>query len=179
MPMEELLQIYDEQGNILEPLPRSVAHQKPLIHWHGVVNVWLVNNDGDILVTKRSEVVAGNPGKWQTYLGGHLPAGLDHKTTAVKELQEEVGLSVNPDNLFLIDKGKATSPGHLHFYESFAYLFNGTPNDLTFNDGEIVDAKWLSMEHYNKERMDNPEFWCNGCNEENQERIKSWLQSIK
>lgn len=177
--MEELLQVYDEQGNILDPLPRSVVHQKPLKHWHGVVNVWLVNDNGDILVTKRSDTVTGNPNKWQTFLGGHIPAGMTHKVTAVKELKEEVGLSIDPDNLYLIDKGKAAHSDHLHFYESYAYLYNGLVKDLVFEDGEIVSAKWLSLEQYNQERSSSPQDWCNGCNEENQKRIRLWLSKFK
>lgn len=174
---EELLQVYDEQGNTIKPLPRSVVHQKPVKHWHGVVNVWLVNKAGQLMVSKRSETVGGNPGKWQTYFGGHVPAGMTHKETAVKELEEEIGLTVNLDKLHLIDKGQFANEDHLHFYESYAYLFEGKPEDLNFSDGEISEAKWMSMEEYEHARTVNPEQWCNGCSDENRLRIKEWSKS--
>lgn len=173
---EELLQVYDEQGNPVEPLSRSIVHQKPVQHWHGVVNVWLVNANGELMVSKRSENVGGNPGKWQTYFGGHVPAGMTHIETAVKELEEEIGLTINPDSLHIIDKGQFTNDDHLHFYESYALLYEGNPEGLNFADGEISAAKWMSMDEYQQARTDNPEQWCNACNEQNQLKIKEWLK---
>ncbi len=175
---EELLQVYDESGNAIEPLPRSVVHEKPVKHWHGVVNVWLVNKAGDLMVSLRSKSVSGNPGKWQTYFGGHVPAGMSHVQTVAKELSEEVGLDIDLVNINLIDKGKFENEDHLHFYESYAYLFDGTPEDLKFTDGEIVEAKWMSMEEYNLARTSQPVVWCNACNEKDQELIKEWLKQL-
>lgn len=175
---EELLQVYDEAGNETEALPRSVVHEKPVKHWHGVVNVWLVNKSGDLMVSLRSKSVSGNPGKWQTYFGGHVPAGMSHLETAVKELEEEVGLKIDLMNLSLIDKGKFENEDHLHFYESYAYLFDGNPEDLIFTDGEIVEAKWMSMNEYELAHTEHPEEWCNACNEKNQELINEWLKSL-
>lgn len=172
---DELLQVYTESGDMIEPLPRSVVHKKPVEHWHGVVNVWLVNIAGNLLVSKRSSNVSGNPGKWQTYFGGHVPARMSHSGTAVKELEEEVGLKIDPTELHLIDKGQFANDDHLHFYESYAYLFNGSPEELEFTDGEISAAKWMSMIEYQQARTDHSEQWCNACNEDNQKRIKEWL----
>lgn len=174
---EELLQVYDQQGNPIDSLPRSVVHQKPVSHWHGVANVWLVNKAGQLMVSKRSESVSGNPGKWQTYFGGHVPAGMSHRETATKELREEVGLDIVPDNLQLIDKGQFSNEDHLHFYESYAYLYDGTPADLNFNDGEISEVKWMDMDKYWQEITNQLEQWCNGCDKENQHRIKNWLKT--
>lgn len=175
---EELLQVYDAEGNVIEPLPRSVVHEKPVKHWHGVVNVWLVNKSGDLMASLRSKTVDGNPGKWQTYFGGHVPAGMTHLEAAAKELNEEVGLNIDLVRINLIDKGKFENEDHLHFYESYAYLFDGQPEDLNFKDGEIVEAKWMSMNEYEQARTEQPEQWCNACNEKNQELIKEWLKTI-
>jgi isopentenyldiphosphate isomerase len=175
---DELLQVYNESGDMIEPLPRSVVHSKPVKYWHGVVNVWLVNNAGELMVSKRSGYVSSNPGKWQTYFGGHVSAGMTHIKTAVKELEEEVGLKIDSTDLYLIDKGQFANDDHLHFYESYAYLFNGSPEELEFSDGEISEARWMQMSEYQQARTDHPEQWCNACNEENQNRIKYWLKEL-
>ncbi len=177
--IDELLATYDKQGNSIDPLPRSVVHTKPVTHWHGVVNVWLVNRAGQLMVSKRAENVGGNPGKWQTYFGGHVPAGMSYLETAVKELQEEVGLDISADSLHFIDKGQFANEDHLHFYESYVYLFVGQPNDLDFTDNEISEAKWMDMEVYEAARAEHPEQWCNACNPDNQKRIKDWLSTLK
>ncbi len=170
---QELLECFDEQGNISEPRNRAEVHAKPLQFWHGVVNVWLVNSAGELLCSKRSETLSGNPGKWQTYFGGHVKAGKSFKENAVLELNEEAGIEVNQDNLFLITKG--THDADKHYFESYAYLFNGSVNDLKFNDGEVVEARWYKMDDYWADRNKNLENWCNGCKPENQELIKNWL----
>lgn len=175
---EELLAVFDSRGNVIEPLPRSIVHRKPVQYWHGVVNVWLVNNAGELMVSKRGDHVGGNPGKWQTYFGGHLPAGLSHIETAVKELQEEIGLDIKSEDLHLIDKGQFANEDHFHFYESYAYLFNGQPKDLNFVDGEVSQAQWMSMEEYENARMVNPEQWCNECSPESQQQIMEWLKNF-
>lgn len=174
---KELLQVYNQHGDAIDPLPRDIIHQKPVKHWHGVVNVWLVNKSGDLMVSKRAETVSGNPGKWQTYFGGHVLAGMSHIETAVKELEEEVGLKIDPSELHLIDKGQFANDDHLHFYESYAYLFNRSPEELEFTDSEISEARWMKMSEFQQARTDHPEQWCNACNEENQRRITLWLEN--
>lgn len=170
---QELLECFDEQGNITQPHIRAEVHAKPLRFWHGVVNVWLVNNNGELLCSKRSEKLSGNPGRWQTYFGGHVKAGKSFKENAVLELNEEAGIEIDQNNLFLIAKG--THDADKHFFESYVYLFNGSVDDLKFNDGEITEARWYAMDDYWKERNNKLENWCNSCRPENQERIKNWL----
>ncbi len=175
----ELLQVYDEDGAVLAPLSRAEVHAKPLQHWHGVANVWLVNRRGEIIVSKRSTRVGGNPGKWQSYFGGHVSAGLTHREVAVKELAEEAGLEINGADLYLIDKGKRASADHLHFYESYAFLYEGDISELDFADGEVSEAKWLSLDEYERESKERPDEWCNDCDQENQSRIRQWLSNLK
>jgi isopentenyldiphosphate isomerase len=67
----ELLKCFDENGNMIAPKMRKEAHAKPYRIWHGVTAIWLINSKGQILCTRRSRKNEGNPGKWQTYVGGH------------------------------------------------------------------------------------------------------------
>ncbi len=167
---DELLVCFDEQGSPIEPHTRREVHAEPLAFWHGVVNVWLIDHRGQLLCSKRSEALSGNPGKWQTYFGGHVKAGKTFQEAAVMELDEEVGLRTNPEKLYLIEKGKYEQSKH--FFESYAYFFGGQTDNLKFNDGEITEVKWLDMDEYNLLRKSEPELWCNGCSPENQEKIK-------
>ena len=177
-PRDELLECFDEQGNRLAPRPRKEVCQPSsgYYEWHAVANTWLVDKDCRILCTKRSEKLAGSPGKWQSYLGGHVKAGTNYRQTAVDEAAEEAGVSISPDDLYLIDKGKYGPWKHL--YENFAYLFDGDIGDLKFNDGEVVEAKWMTFGEYNRDHDAHPENWCNGCSLENQEKIREWLANL-
>jgi len=171
-PNDEMLECFDELGNIIESHTRQEIHGDLVKYWHGVVNIWLVNNQRQLLCSKRSETLKGNPGKWQTYFGGHVKNGATFKEAAIMELDEEVGLQVDEARLYLIDKGKNESSKH--FYESYMYPFNGEVTDLNFNDGEITEVKWLSMEDYWQQKTTNPDNWCNNCSPGSQEKIKQY-----
>ena len=72
MSHDELLLCFDNLGNPINPQIRSVVHTKPYRIWHGVTAIWVFNSKKEILCTKRSKMNEGNPGKWQTYVGGHV-----------------------------------------------------------------------------------------------------------
>jgi len=172
-PNDEMLECFDDQGNTTEPHTRQEVHAEPLRYWHAVVNVWLVNPKLQILCSKRSEALKGNPGKWQTYFGGHVKAGKTFKQALAMELDEEVGLQVQDSKLCLVSKG--SDPKAKHFYESYAYVFEGSSADLKFNDGEITEVKWFTMEEYWEQKQLHPENWCNSCKPEDQEKIRQCL----
>lgn len=173
----EMLECFDDNGKIIEPVLRKLAHEEPLKYNHAVVNIWVINKNGEILCSKRSEGVKGNPGKWQTYFGGHLKAGITFIENAKIELEEEIGLNVEDKDLFLLDKGYYEPSKH--FYESYIYVLNGSVLDLNFNDGEVTDIKWYSIEDYWKERNLNEDKWCNGLTEDAQKKIKEFINNIK
>lgn len=57
------------------------------------------NTEGKLLLLKRSELDKTFPGMY-TIPGGHVDAGEDHRTAAIRELQEESGLTPDKDSQF-------------------------------------------------------------------------------
>jgi len=159
----EMLACFNQDGNEIEPKKRSELHNKPYSIWHGVSDIWIVNIEGKILCSKRSEKVSGNPGKWQSFFGGHVKAGTDFLETALRELEEEIGINIEPEKLLLMEHGKAEE--YKHIYYKFVYLFDTERDVLDFRDGEITETKWFLFKEYWQERIINPEKWCNGINE--------------
>ena len=92
---QELWDVYDENRNLTGKLhPRG----KMLPHgcYHLVVHVWIMNDDGKFLITKRSPN-KGFPNMWEC-TGGSALAGDDSLTAALREVQEETGLMLEPEN---------------------------------------------------------------------------------
>jgi isopentenyldiphosphate isomerase len=168
-PNNEMLECFNEQKNIIESHTREEVHIKPLKYWHGVTNVYIVNKNLQLLCSKRSESLIGNPGKWQTYFGGHVKAGQTFKQTAVTELEEEIGIQIDEKNLYHITSGQHTESKH--FFESYAYLFENSEKFLNFNDGEITEVKWITMPEYLAEKKSHSNNWCNSCSPETWEKI--------
>src|SRR3989339_1339233 len=90
--LDEQLECFDENENIIKPQTRRRVHTKPPRVWHGVTIIWIFTKKHQILCSKRSNLVEGNPGKWQTYFGGHVKSGVSFLQTAQIELKEEIGL---------------------------------------------------------------------------------------
>jgi isopentenyldiphosphate isomerase len=160
----ELLQCFDEYGNIIEPRRQGIVHKKSYRIWHAITNIWFFNSKGEILCTHRSSYASGNPGKWQTYVGGHVRANSTFLETAKREIFEEIGLKVSENDLKLIEKGRRKD--YMHVYESYVVLFKGDLSELNFQDGEVSEARWFSFEEYQKSKIENPDKWCNGMTKE-------------
>lgn len=173
-PQNELLQCFDALGIPTEVHTRSEVKELPPRWWYATSKVWLVNDEGQLMCSKRAEGLSGSPGRWQTYFGGHVAAGLSIKESAQKELAEEAGISKPLEDLHLIDKGRdETKKVHFEFY---AVRFNGQPSDLHFSDNEVTEARWMSMEEYWNDQELYPDKWCCGCSPERQQMIRKWLK---
>lgn len=163
-PENELLECFNEEGNVVVPKTRKELHTKPYHTWHGVTAVWFINSTGQILCTKRSRKNEGNPGKWQTYLGGHVKAGQDFLESARAEVTEEIGLQLPQTEFKLVASGKQEDV--MHVYKMYAVLFQDESSSINFTDGEIAEAKWFTFDEHQKDKASNPDNWCNSITPE-------------
>lgn len=160
----EMLACFDNAGDQIEPRTRKKVHEQPLRFWHAVTNIWVINSQGKILCTKRSSQNEGNPNKWQTYVGGHVKHGDSFEETAIKELDEELGLTPNDGKLAFFKKEKGEPWKHI--VVMYAFFWDGKIEDIDTKDGEIDEAKWMSFDEYILEKNTHPEQWCNNMSSE-------------
>ena len=132
--MEEMFDIVDEDGNITgEIISRSTAHQYGIRH--RTAHCWLVrkrNNHIEILVQKRSENKDSYPGCYDISSAGHIPAGVDYRDSAVREIKEELGIDIKQEELIYCGKRR---------YE-YTEIFNGHP----FHDHEVTNVYMVYVE---------------------------------
>ncbi|MBW8241195.1 NUDIX domain-containing protein [Muricauda oceani] len=104
--MDELVDILDDQGKPTgQSCLKSEAHQKGLLH--PTVHVWLYTPDGRVLIQQRSKNKATHPSLWDVSVAGHVSAGENIVNAAVREVAEEVGLTVSESDLELLCTFKA------------------------------------------------------------------------
>jgi len=79
--------------------PAGTRKTKADVHrdgdWHRAAHLWIVHRDGRVLLQKRAAVKENWPGKWDVSVAGHVAAGEDAMTAAVREAREEIGLAVD------------------------------------------------------------------------------------
>ena len=89
----------------VEMPPRPLGMLKPRgeVHrdgdWHRSVHIWLVDAEGRMLLQKRSEHKDTNPGMLDVSCAGHVTGDDPLLETAMRELEEELGLSIAADEL--------------------------------------------------------------------------------
>ena len=93
----ELWDVLDEDGNLTG---RTIERGQPLKdgEYHLVVNIWIKNSKGEYLIQKRSEKVERWSGIWAA-TGGSAIKGENSLNAALREVKEELGISLKPDML--------------------------------------------------------------------------------
>lgn len=97
----EYLDIYDSEGKLTGiKKTKKEAHSEGL--WHKAVHVWVVNSKKELLIQKRSPIVDSYPNKLDISAAGHVSAGEDDVTSALREAEEEIGLKLTKKDLVKI-----------------------------------------------------------------------------
>lgn len=124
-------------------------HRKGL--HHRTVHVWVQNTKGELLLQKRSSSKEVFPGLWDISCAGHLSAGDSSLDGAVRELEEELGISVNKDKLqflFTIPRHYTSPVSNIIENEiTDVYLLKRRiePGNLEINRNEIDEVQFISI----------------------------------
>ena len=140
----ELWDIYDNGRNLTG---HTHIRGKPMKDGdnHIVVGIILFNSSGQILITKRSFEKKGDPGKWEN-TAGSIIAGETSIQGAVRELFEETGIKVLPDDLFLLT---TINRNVKHCFVDVYITKKDIPlSELVFQKGETCDAKWITFDEW-------------------------------
>jgi len=97
----EIFDICDERGNPTgETVARDVAHREGIRH--RTAHIWVVRRVAgrwQVLLQKRAACKDSFPGKYDTSAAGHIRAGDAPLESALRELEEELGIRARPDEL--------------------------------------------------------------------------------
>jgi 8-oxo-dGTP pyrophosphatase MutT (NUDIX family) len=138
---DELVDVTDEQGVVLRTATRGEVRQHNL--WHRSVFVVVLSGEGSaLLVHQRADWKDVWPRRWDLAFGGVLDAGEDFVAAAQRELGEEAGLTVTPQELQRLGPGRYADEQVREHAEVFAVRSDGP---FTFPDGEVVDSRWVPL----------------------------------
>ncbi|CAN0134816.1 unnamed protein product [Ectocarpus sp. 6 AP-2014] len=141
------------------PRPAGFRKARGLVHadgdWHRSVHIWLHNSKGELVLQKRSSSKDTFPGMWDVSVGGHFTAGEESLETAIKETNEELGLSCDESSLRFVCTVATTAKGSTDMHGDFVcneykdiYLLrhDGPVQDLKFSPSEVEDVKLVPMQ---------------------------------
>ncbi len=151
---EEYFDVLDENGNKTgETESRNEVHRDG--DWHRTIHVWIFNQDGEILLQRRCATKDSNPNKLDISCAGHLMAGDDSITAAIRELKEELGLDAKPEDLHFVRTIKRSSrpvPTFLNneFADVYVMRTDKKIEELTFQKEEISEIFYVPYDEFRK-----------------------------
>jgi isopentenyl-diphosphate Delta-isomerase len=132
--MEEKLNIVNDDGQVIGEETREKIHRVGLLHKE--IHVWFYTPNKEIIFQHRAKDKDTYPDKLDATVGGHVDLGSDFLDTAVKEVQEETGLVIKPQDLKLakIIKRKSvdqvTGKVNNAIKAQYTYCYKGRVADL-------------------------------------------------
>jgi isopentenyldiphosphate isomerase len=142
VPVDELLDVVDDQDRVLSRAPRSRVLRDYLIH--RAVMFFVFDDEERVLVNQRSEMKELYPGHWSIAFGGHVLAGESYDQAVRREIREETGLETEPRLLTSFQKRTADERENVK-----VYAVTADREPVLFPD-EIAQGQFVTLAELNE-----------------------------
>lgn len=159
--MSELWQLYDEHARPLEGqgATKEDIFSKGLLHGASHVWIWRERQGKlEVMLQRRA------PGKrtWPDCLdisaAGHIDLGETPEVAALREAEEEIGLTIDPDKLFFLDRFRAHLEAGDNLIENehqFLYLLRSDQEDFSADGTEVTSTEWRALDVFEVQTLVN------------------------
>jgi isopentenyldiphosphate isomerase len=163
---EDIFDIVNERDEVIGQRPRSEIHRLGLKH--RAVHVLVFNSRGELFLQKRSMNKDCFPGAWDSSASGHLDSGESYDACAVRELGEEIGLTLtgSPQRLFKVDACPDTGQEFVWVYRCQA------EGPFRLHPEEIERGGWFARAELDRWLAERPGDFASGF-------IRIWRQMIE
>ena len=138
----EIWDLYDENGN-LTGRDHVRGEKVPEGYFHLVVHVWIKNAKEEYLIAQRAADRPTFPLMWEC-VGGSAVKGENGLQGAVREVKEEVGIDLSPENGKLV-----FSKVRKHFndiVEVWLFDYDGDIDLKNATTAEVAQTAWLNRD---------------------------------
>ena len=154
--VEEWFDVVNDRDEIIGRATRREVHATGL--WHRAVHILVFDEIGRVFLQKRSMLKDLSPGLWDSSCSGHLDAGEDYDVAASRELEEEIGIKLKPDEKpvrwFRVD---ACQPTGWEFVWVYRLRYDGP---LALDPLEIQYGEWVQPAEVSNRIASRPEDFC-------------------
>ena len=139
----ELWDLYDKNRNKTGEVAVRGGERIPAERYHIVVHAAVFNDRGEMLIQQRQPWKDVFPDMWDISMGGSALAGEDAPSACWRELNEEVGLSLEE-----IRTGRAVFTVNFRdgFDDYFVGHWNGDPAALVLQESEVKAVRFAARE---------------------------------
>jgi len=131
--------------------PKSEIHAKG--YYHNTVHVWFYTTKGTILLAQRASSKTIYPLLWDVSVAGHIDAGETIKQGAIREVKEEIGLTISENDLENIGVFECfqSYPNGItdnEFHHTFIAELQVDFSSLVFQIEEVEAIKLVSLSEF-------------------------------
>ena len=139
----EIVDIYDE--NKCKTGKTLIRHKEFLKDGEYILacQAIILNSKREILISKRSEFKEKFPLMWECN-GGAVLNGETSIDGVVREIQEELGITLNKEDGIYIKTAKS----NYRFKDIYLFVKDIEIKDIKFTDKEAIAAKWVSIDEF-------------------------------
>jgi isopentenyldiphosphate isomerase len=153
---EEIFDIVNDNDEVIGQLPRRIVHADG--HKHRAVHVLIFNSGGRVFLQKRSMSKDTFPGAWDSSASGHLDRGEDYDACAVREVREELGVTL-PAPLKRLFK----VPACAETQQEFVWAYRGqSEGPFSLHPEEIERGDWFDAAEVTRWINERPEDFASG-----------------
>lgn len=145
--MEEKFDVLNEFGGFTgEIATREEYHKKGL--WHRAVYAFIIDDEGNVLLQKRSANKKLWPNLWDVTVGGHVDSGEFGRQALVREVKEELGIAIDDDDIkYLVGSTSINEKGDIinkHYNECYLITKNVDISKIKLQEEEVSEVKYFS-----------------------------------
>jgi len=159
---DELIDLYNQDAT-----PRGQSCSKAEAHrlgyWHVSAHIWIVADNGDILLQLRSHQKPSYPGVWDVSAAGHIAAGETVLSGAIRETREELGLAPAPQQLEYIGAFQAQyhDPKNQWYDNEIHHIYTWIHTcdiaSMRLQKSEVERVRWWEFAQLQEEVATKPE----------------------
>jgi len=106
-------------------------------------SLWVVNSNGDVLLSQRKLTKRKDPGKWSEAVGGTVEGDDTYLKTISREAKEELGL----ENTLFVEGPKkfVTTKSYRGFVQWYTLCMDKGISDFNIQEDEIEQVAWVPI----------------------------------
>lgn len=153
--MDELIDILDSDGNFTSKTAmKSEAHRHGW--FHPTVHIWFYTSDGRVLLQQRGKDKDTHPRLWDVSVAGHVAAGEAIELSALREVEEEIGLTISENSLEKIGVFKSIQKHRddlvdCEFHHTFLSELKVPIEHLSRQESEVEALKLIPLIQFSEE----------------------------